>query len=152
MSSRNARLISPPRLAFLAWGDFQERFRFACSLWGLLVVYPTGSPTSDRYFSALFPGPFQCEIKMAATKSWTVHVLENLSCWIHLFLRVWFNQQGNILLLKVRKLLICYFYVQLSKFSTWWLFVTRGPSEMLSDLQNQQRQTMWDSEPRARNG
>ena len=48
-------LISPPRLAFLAWGDFHARFRFACSLWGLLVVYPTGSPTGVRqvFFRAL---------------------------------------------------------------------------------------------------
>ena len=37
--------LSPPRLAFLAWGDFHARSRFARSTipkekWGLLVVYP----------------------------------------------------------------------------------------------------------------
>ena len=36
--------ICPPRLAFLAWGDFHARSRFARSTipeekWGLLVVY-----------------------------------------------------------------------------------------------------------------
>ena len=36
--------LSPLRLAFLAWGDFHARLRFACSTipeekWGLLVVY-----------------------------------------------------------------------------------------------------------------
>ena len=38
--------LSPPRLAFLAWGDFHTRLRFAHSTipeekWGLLVVYYT---------------------------------------------------------------------------------------------------------------
>ena len=38
------RSLSPPRLAFLAWGDFHVRSRFARSTipeekWGLLVVY-----------------------------------------------------------------------------------------------------------------
>ena len=38
--------LSPPRLAFLAWGDFHMRLRFARSTipeekWGLLVVYYT---------------------------------------------------------------------------------------------------------------
>ena len=36
--------LSPPRLAFLAWGDFHARSRFSRSTvpeekWGLLVVY-----------------------------------------------------------------------------------------------------------------
>ena len=36
--------LSPPRVAFLAWGDFHARLRFARSTipeekWGLLVVY-----------------------------------------------------------------------------------------------------------------
>ena len=44
--------LSPPRLAFLTWGDFHERLRFARSTipeekWGLLVVYYTARAPRD---------------------------------------------------------------------------------------------------------
>ena len=47
--------LSPPRLAFLAWGDFQARSRFARSTtpeekWGLLVVYLKGRLLSSIAF------------------------------------------------------------------------------------------------------